>query len=100
MKDETFMLRMIIDIQMTFIIALYFYYLKTGMEMHYLQIFMWIMSKCMTSVLFDLAFSLWYAVYKCAVKCKQQELGTLVGGEEKEGEAPSQVVIELASNEK
>ena len=100
MKDETFMLRMIIDIQMTFIIALYFYYLKTGMEMHYLQIFMWIMSKCMTSVLFDLAFSLWYVVYKCAVKCKQQELGTLVGGEEKEGEAPSQVVIELASNEK
>ena len=100
MKDESFMLRLIMDIQMTFIIALYFYYLKNGMEEHYLQIFIWIMSKCMTSVIFDLCFMLWYCVYRIVGKCNHFSHGKLVEEEEKKDEPPADVVIELGSEPK
>ena len=59
---------MILNVQMFLIIMLYFYFLKTNMEEHYLQIFIWLMSKCMVSVVFDVCFIIWYNIYN---KCKR-----------------------------
>ena len=70
------------------------------MEEHYLQIFIWIMSKCMTSVIFDLCFMLWYCVYRIGGKCNHFSHGKLVEEEEKKDEPPADVVIELGSEPK
>ena len=68
MKRETYLIRMVLNVQMFLIIMLYFYFLKTNMEEHYLQIFIWLMSKCMVSVVFDVCFIIWYNIYN---KCKR-----------------------------
>lgn len=100
MKSETFMLRMVMDIQMTFIIILYFYFLKTGMQEHYLQIFIWIMSKCMVSLLYDIGFAIWFVVYSWVKKCKNNG-NILVNEDEKKDDEiqPKQISIELGMSE-
>ena len=71
MKKETFLIRMVLNVQMFLIIMLYFYFLKTNMEEHYLQIFIWLMSKCMVSVVFDVCFIIWHYIYR---KCNRHTM--------------------------
>lgn len=100
MKNETFMIRLLIDIQMIFIIILYFYFLKNGIQEHYLQIFVWIMSKCMVSLPYDICFYIWFGIYSCVKKCKNNGNIRLNEDEKKDNQVqPKQISIELGMTE-
>lgn len=68
MKADSALIRIVVDIQMSFMICLYIFFLVWGFEEHFLQIFLWIMTKCMTSVIFDIDYFLCYFFHVCRRK--------------------------------
>ena len=69
MKHETFMLRMMMNVQFLSVVLVGMYLFKNGHDDQYVFIFNWIISKWIISFVFDVNFIGWHLVYKRNWSC-------------------------------
>lgn len=64
MKNETFLMRMMLNVQMGGIVMLTMYLIKNGHDNAYVVMFSWFVCKWIVSIVFDICFVGWYLVYR------------------------------------